>query len=322
MLRLTDYSQVPHDFGPTVATLGNFDGVHGGHTHVLRQVVAEAERRGARSVAVTFDPHPLEVLHPERAPAQITALEDRLELMEGVGLDATLVLSFDLDLAAQTPEQFVRECFVEALGVCAVIVGADTRFGVKNSGDITTLRELGDELGFDVLTLEDVGSDGAGGPRWSSTAVRGLLHEGRVEEAAEILGRAHRVRGKVVHGLQRGRELGFPTANLAQDARGMIPADGVYAGWLVRHGLEHQHRERRMPAAVSVGTNPTFDNPVRTVEAYVLDRTDLDLYDEQVSVEFVHRLRGNDWFDSVEALIEQMHRDVAQARAILDRAGS
>lgn len=316
MLRLTDYSQVPDDFGRTVATLGNFDGVHGGHAFVLQQVVAEARRRGARAVAVTFDPHPLDVLHPDRAPAQITALDDRLALMEQVGLDATLVLQFDLDLAAQTPERFVQECFVDALQVCAVIVGADTRFGVKNSGDINTLRELGDSSGFDVLTLADVGSDGAAG-RWSSTEVRRLLHEGRVAEAADILGRPHRVRGEVVRGLRRGRELGFPTANLAQSARGLIPADGVYAGWLVRHELDHQHREHRMPAAISVGTNPTFDNPVRTVEAYVLDRSDLDLYDEQVSVEFIRRLRGNDWFDSIDALIDQMHRDVVAAREIL-----
>ncbi|WP_018155634.1 bifunctional riboflavin kinase/FAD synthetase [Demetria terragena] len=319
MLRLTDYSQVPDDFGPTVVTMGNFDGVHGGHAYVLRTVVEEAQRRGARSVAVTFDPHPLEVLHPDRAPAQITAVDDRVALIEQLGLDAVLILRFDRDLAAQTPEQFVQDCFVDALGACAVIVGHDTRFGVKNSGDITTLRSLGETLGFDVLTLDDLGSGTATGGRWSSTEVRTLLHAGSVESAAEILGRPHRVRGTVVRGLQRGRELGFPTANLAQDARGMIPADGVYAGWLVRHDIDRGHDEHRMPAAISVGTNPTFDNPVRTVEAYVLDRVDLDLYDEQVSVEFVQWLRGNERFDSIDTLIAQMHRDVARAREILSQ---
>lgn len=317
MLRLTDLSQVPADLGPTVVTLGNFDGVHRGHASVLRSVVEQARARDAKAVAVTFDPHPLEVLHPDRAPAQITALDDRVALLEQTGVDVVLVLRFDRALAAQTPEQFVKECFVDGLRARAVIVGKDTRFGVNNSGDIDTLRALGDKYAFEVLTLDDVGP----GVRWSSTQVRNLLAEGRVEEVTEILGRRHRVRGVVVRGLQRGRELGFPTANLAQDARGLVPDDGVYAGWLVRHDLAHDDPEHRMPAAVSVGTNPTFDNVERTVEAYVLDRTDLDLYDEHVSVEFVRRLRGNDRFDSIEALIEQIGRDVDQTREILAQEG-
>lgn len=311
MLRLTDLSQVPADLGPTVVTLGNFDGVHRGHAAVLERVVAEARARHARSCAITFEPHPLEVLHPERAPKRITDLEERIRLIEETGVDVLVVLPFDRELAAQTPEEFVRSCFVDGLNACAVIVGNDTRFGVKNSGDIATLRTLGEQFGFDVLTLDDVGP----GVRWSSTQIRGLLSDGRVDEAADALARGHRVGGIVVRGLQRGRELGFPTANLSQDAGGMIPSDGVYAGWLVR--TDDEGAETELPAAISVGTNPTFENVQRTVEAYVLDRDDLDLYDEHVAIEFVRRLRGNTRFDSVEDLVVQMHRDVDQARKLL-----
>ncbi|YAL82230.1 bifunctional riboflavin kinase/FAD synthetase [Dermacoccaceae bacterium W4C1] len=313
MLRLTDLNQVPEDFGPTVVTLGNFDGVHRGHRTVLSRVVAEAAARGLRSVAVTFEPHPLQVLHPDKAPTPLTDISRRVQLLAGTGLDAVVILPFDRELAAQSPEEFVRSCFVQGLHAQAVIVGQDTRFGAGNVGDIDTLRELGESFGFDVIALQDAGP----GTRWSSTQVRSLLDQGRVDEAADVLGRPHDVHGVVVHGLQRGRDLGFPTANLCQDSAGMIPADGVYAGWLVRHGLSTDAPERRMPAAISVGTNPTFDNVQRTVEAYVLDRDDLDLYDEEVSVEFVQRLRGNDRFDSVEALIAQIGQDVTRAREIL-----
>ena len=313
VLRLTDLSEVPADLGPTVVTLGNFDGVHRGHASVLATVVEQARARDARSVAVTFEPHPLAVLHPDRAPAMITSTADRLDLLERTGLDAVLLMPFTRELAAQTPEEFVKDVFVDRLRAVAVIVGKDTRFGVKNSGDISTLRELGEQYGFDVLTLEDVGTD----HRWSSTEVRQLLTEGDVATAADVLGRAHHVSGTVVRGLQRGRELGFPTANLSRDAQGLVPGDGVYAGWLIRHGLDEDDPDHRLPAAISIGTNPTFDNVARTVEAHVLDRTDLDLYGETVSVELVRRLRGNDKFDSIDALVEQIGRDVDTARELL-----
>lgn len=311
MLRLTDLSQVPADLGPTVVTLGNFDGVHRGHASVLRSVVEQARARDAKAVAVTFDPHPLEVLHPDRAPAQITALDDRVALLEQTGVDVVLVLRFDRELAAQTPEQFVKECFVDGLRARAVIVGKDTRFGVNNSGDIDTLRELGDKYAFEVLTLDDVGP----GVRWSSTQVRRLLAEGRVEEVTEILGRRHRVRGVVVQGLQRGRELGFPTANLPVPKGFQAPADGVYAGWLRRTDVPDAPA---WPAAISVGTNPTFDDvPETVVEAYVLDRDDLELYGVPVRVDFVQRLRGNVKFEGIPQLIDQISADVEQTRDVL-----
>ena len=313
MLRLTDPHDLPADFGPTVVTLGNFDGVHRGHAAVMQRVAQEAHARGLKSVAVTFEPHPLAVLAPDKAPEMLTGMKDRLFLLEQLGLNAVVVMPFTRELAAQTPREFVETTFVDALHARCVVVGKDTRFGVKNSGDITTLSELGGEFGFDVIALDDVGT----GVRWSSSQVRELIAGGKVDEAAEVLGRNHCVVGEVVKGFQRGRELGFPTANLARDAEGVVPADGVYAGWLVRRSLAQDDPEYRLPAAISVGTNPTFDIPERTVEAYVLDRTDLDLYGEIVAVEFVQHLRGNVKFDSIEALIEQMTRDVEAARDLL-----
>ncbi|MBD2760214.1 bifunctional riboflavin kinase/FAD synthetase [Yimella sp. cx-573] len=312
MLELTRLEDVPADLGPTVVTMGNFDGVHRGHQALLERVTDLARARCARSVAVTFDPHPIAVLRPDEAPEQLCDLPTRLVGLSDAGLDATLVLEFTRQLAAMTPEEFVREVFVDTLHAVAVACGKDTRFGVRNSGDVDTLRELGQTYGFEVVVLDDVGGD----RRFSSTRVRQALAEGDVTEAAQILGRPHSVTGMVVHGFERGRELGFPTANLAQDATGLVPADGVYAGYLLRPSVPVGHPDRRMPAAISVGTNPTFDGTKRTVEAYVIDRTDLDLYDEVVTVEFVRRLRGTVKFEGIEALIDQMTLDVDHAREI------
>ncbi len=310
----------------TVVTIGNFDGVHRGHRAVLGQIVKEARRRDALAVAITFDPHPLAVLFPERAPAQVTGLRHKLDLLAETGLDAALVMTFTHEFAEWSPERFVRAVLVDALRVNAVVVGHDMRFGHRNSGDVSTLRQLGERLGFDVLLLDDLGfaagtDDGLVAPenadptrRWSSTWVRDLLVAGEVATAAGVLGRPHRVSGTVVHGDHRGRLLGFPTANLSQDAEGLVPQDGVYAGWLV---LLEEPGSPRMPAAISVGTNPTFDGQERRVEAYVLDRDDLDLYGDQVGVEFVQLLRPTLRFDGVEALIEQMHADVEQCRDAL-----
>ena len=313
MLRWTDLTQIPEGFGPSVVTLGNFDGVHRGHRAVLGAVIEQARERGALAVAVTFEPHPVAVLRPDKAPQTITPLELRLDLLEGTGLDAVLVQEFTTELAGWTPERYVEEVFVKALGATAVVVGEDTRFGVRNSGDVTTLRELGAQHGFDVVVLADLGGE----RRWSSSQVRELVSAGDVAAAAEILGRPHRVAGTVVHGDHRGRELGYPTANLSQEMGGLVPGDGVYAGWLLRLDRGEEDADRVMPAAVSIGTNPTFDGHQRRVEAYVLDRTDLDLYGEHVAVELVERLRPTERFDSVEALLEQMALDVQQCRTVL-----
>jgi riboflavin kinase/FMN adenylyltransferase len=330
--RWTDLAQVPADFGPSVVTIGNFDGVHRGHVGVLTRMVADARAAGARSVAVTFTPHPQQVHRPESAPPLLTGDADRLELLAQTGLDAVLLLPYSLDFARQTAEEFVRRYLVDGLRARTVVVGRDVRFGRDNAGDLATMVELGERFGFAVEVIEDVApepADEAGGPgedgaladplrrRWSSTWVRELLVAGDVRQAARVLGRPHRMRGTVVHGDKRGRDLGFPTANLAPESAGMVPADGVYAGWLRRPGLPPGSPDGVLPAAVSVGTNPTFDGLQRRVEAYVLDRTDLDLYGEEVVLEFVERLRPTLRFDGVDALVAQMHQDVDGVREVL-----
>jgi riboflavin kinase/FMN adenylyltransferase len=313
MQRWTDLSQIPRGYGPSVATLGNFDGVHKGHQAVLATVVERARAEGAKAVAVTFDPHPVAVLHPERAPQIITAPQQRLDLLSVTGLDAVLVMEFTRDFALWTPERFVVEVFVKALGASVVVVGEDTRFGVRNSGDVDALRQIGAEHGFEVLALTDIGEGG----RWSSSRVRTLVTSGDVAAATEILGRPHRVCGEVVHGDHRGRELGYPTANLSQESAGLVPADGVYVGWLIRPALPESDVDRVLPAAISIGTNPTFAGTERRVEAHVLDRTDLDLYGENVAFDFIERLRPTEKFDSIEDLLVQIADDVERARTVL-----
>jgi riboflavin kinase / FMN adenylyltransferase len=301
---------VPGDLGRTAVVIGNFDGVHLGHQHVVREARALADAEGLRVVAVTFDPHPMAVLRPEHAPISLTDLETRAALLADVGVDDVLALPFDRDIAAWTPDEFAQRVLADVLHASVVVVGANFRYGTKASGDVATLTAGGQRLGFRA-----VGVALDGGPQvWSSTYVRTCLAAGDVAGAAEALGRPFVVRGVVVRGDRRGRELGFPTANVP--TRGMVaaPTDGVYAGWLRRLDTGE-----RFPAAISVGTNPTFDGVrERRVESYVLDRDDLELYDVEVEVSFVDRIRGMVRFDGVAPLVEQMHTDVAQAREILD----
>jgi len=320
--RWSSPSDVPTGYGPSVVAIGNFDGVHRGHRSVLTRLVAEGRARAAKVVAITFDPHPLQMLYPDRAPALITGLATKLDLMAGTGIDATLVMTFSRELAAMTPREFVQQILVDTLGLGAAVVGHDIRFGVRNSGDLSTLQDLGEELGFEVVVLDDitgpVHGESSAGRRWSSSWVRELLDAGDVASAADVLGRPHRVVGEVVHGDHRGRALGFPTANLASGSTGMVPADGVYAGWMVRLDLAVEALDRVLPCAVSIGTNPTFEGArERRLEAYVLGRTDLDLYGETVAVELVERLRPTLAFDGIETLVAQMHRDVEQCRQVL-----
>ncbi|WP_182526241.1 bifunctional riboflavin kinase/FAD synthetase [Nocardioides dongkuii] len=300
---------VPPGLGRTAVVIGNFDGVHLGHRQVLSRARELADERGLTLVAVTFDPHPMAVLRPEHAPSTLTSMELRAELLAEAGADAVLAVPFDRDVATWTPEEFVQRVVVDALGAAAVVVGANFRFGSRAAGDVALLRAEGERLGF---TAEGIPLDG--GPMvWSSTYVRTCLATGDVAGAAQALGRPYAVRGVVVRGDQRGRELGYPTANVPTDGLTAAPADGVYAGWLVRLDTGE-----RFPAAISVGTNPTFDGVrARRVESYVLDRTDLELYGVEVEVSFVDRLRGMVAFDSVEALVEQMDDDVRRAREML-----
>ncbi len=314
MHRWSDPARTPEALRPCVLTLGNFDGVHRGHKAVLAALVEAGARLGLPSVAITFDPHPIAVLHPERAPELIAPARVRDDLIAESGVDGLLVLDFTTDFAQQTPGDFVRSVFVRGLDARCVVVGMDTRFGYRNSGDVGTLVDLGEQFGFEVIALDDVGD----GERYSSTVVRRELRAGEVAEAARILGRPHRVVGTVVHGNHRGRGLGYPTANLAPDSLGLVPKEGVYAGWLTRLDVDAEAPDRTMPAALSVGTNPTFaTEDRRTVEAYVLDRDDLDLYDETVMVEFVEHIRPTLRFESVEELQDAMAGDVERCRELL-----
>jgi riboflavin kinase / FMN adenylyltransferase len=314
--RWTDPSETPAALRPCVLTLGNFDGVHRGHRAVLNALVEAGHRLGLPAVAITFEPHPIAVLRPEQAPELIAPSEIRDDLIADSGVDGLLVLDFTTEFAQQTPEDFVRAVFVRGLDARCVVVGMDTRFGYRNSGDVSTLADLGEQFGFEVVALADVGE----GERFSSTVVRAHLRAGEVGEAARILGRPHRVVGTVVHGNHRGKALGYPTANLSADSLGLVPLEGVYAGWLTRVDLPDDARDRTMPAAISVGTNPTFEtHDRRTVEAYVLDRDDLDLYDERVMVEFTAHIRPTLKFESVDELLEAMGQDVARCRELLTK---
>ena len=305
-----DVDDVPADLGRTVVSIGNFDGVHLGHAHVLREARAAASRLGIDTVvAVTFDPHPMAVLRPDHAPPTLTSIHTRARLLESAGVDAVLVVPFDRGVASWSPNEFVDRVLVDALHARAVVVGANFRFGAKAAGEVATLVEAGASRDF-----ETVGVKLDGGPQvWSSTYVRQCLATGDVAGAAEALGRAFTVRGTVVEGDKRGRELGYPTANVPVPTVGAAPADGVYAGWLTRLDTGE-----RLPAAISVGTNPTFDGErERRVESYVLDRDDLELYGVEVEVAFVDRLRGMVKFDGIEALVETMRDDVRRARDLL-----
>lgn len=315
MIVFRDPADVPTGFGPSVVAIGKFDGVHVGHQAVLERMKEDARSANARSVAVTFDRNPLEILRPEICPENVVSTERKIELLGELGLDATLVLTFDRTLASLDAEEFVRRILVDALGVVTVLVGRDFRFGRGGKGDPELLRELGPKHGFTVDVVEDVHPEGAE-RRVSSTWIRELLAAGDVATAATVLGRPVSVSGEVVHGLKRGRELGFPTANLSEVIDALAPADGVYAGWLEDHETGIRH-----PAAISVGTNPTFDDVERRqVEAHVLDESGLDLYGHHVTVEFTDHLRGMTAFDGMEALITQIAADVSDARRRLDLA--
>lgn len=303
--------EVPADWGRSVITIGVFDGVHRGHQRIVGSAAELARERGLRSVVITFDPHPDEVVRPGTHPPLLSSPKRRAELLQELGTDVVIVLPFTLELSRMGPDEFVQSVLVERLHAAHVIVGADFRFGHKAKGDVALLRELGEKYDFTAEGVPLV----ANGDTISSTYIRETLDAGDVESAALALARPHRVEGVVVRGHQRGRALGFPTANLETLPHVAIPADGVYAGFLICDS--DRYPGFRWPAAISIGTNPTFEGSgERTVEAYALDRDDLDLYGEHMAVDFTARVRDTLKFDSVEALVEEMHRDVARAREI------
>jgi riboflavin kinase/FMN adenylyltransferase len=307
--------EVPAGWGASVVTVGVFDGVHRGHQLIVARAAELGRELGLPVVAVTFDPHPDEVTRPGTHPPFLCSGRRRAELLAGLGADAVCVVPFTLDFSQIDPEEFVRTVLVERLHAAAVVVGRDFSFGHKAKGDVPLLGKLGEKYDYSTEGLPLLVLDGM---TVSSTSIRRLLAEGNVTEAAKMLGRPHRLEGVVVRGHQRGRQLGFPTANVESPPHTVIPADGVYAGWLST--LDEGGTEvNRWPAAISIGTNPTFDGDVQTVEAYALDRTDLDLYGLHAAIDFAVRLRGTLRFDSVDALVEQMHQDVDQAREICAR---
>ena len=299
---------VPAGFGPSAVTIGKFDGVHQGHRAVIGRLRDIAEAEGLKAAVVTFDRNPLALLAPDKCPDPLVSVRQKLELLATTGIDATLMLPFDRALASVPATEFVERVLVDTLAAKAVLVGRDFRYGARGAGDVALLTDLGATFGFTVEVIDDVTPED--GRRVSSTWVRELLAEGDVRHATELLGHTPTVSGIVVHGAARGRELGFPTANLTPESEGLIPADGVYAGWLTDAGT-------RYPAAISVGDNPTFEGVAKKqVEAYVLDR-ELDLYDHVVDIEFVERIRGMVAFTNVPDLIDTIRNDVDRSREIL-----
>jgi riboflavin kinase/FMN adenylyltransferase len=299
----------------SVVTIGAYDGVHRGHQAVIAEVRRQAAAEGLVAAVVTFDRHPAAVVRPESAPRLLTDLDQKLELLAATGIDRCLVVSFDEARSKEPAEDFVTEVLVRRLAARHVIVGEDFHFGHRRRGDVALLRSLGADLGFTVEGMALVSVDGA--DKASSTAIRHALVEGDLGRARAMLGRPHEVRGVVAHGDERGRELGFPTANVSVPGDILLPADGIYAGWFARaDGAVH-------PAALSLGRRPTFyaESNVSLLEAHLLDFSG-DLYDEHVRVRFVERLRGEERFDSLEALVEQIQRDCDQARAVLAASGA
>ena len=312
MYRWYGLAEVPSDWGASVATIGVFDGVHRGHQRIIGRAGEIARARNLPVVVITFDPHPDEVVRPGSHPPLLTTSRRQAELLAGLGADALCVLPFNVDFSRLSPDEFVRVVLSERLHAAAVVVGENFRFGHKAVGDVPLLGQLGEKYDF---TAEGVPLLVVDGVTISSSYIRERLAAGDVAAAAEALGRPHRVEGVVVRGHMRGRGLGFPTANFETPPYTATPADGVYAGWLTSLDLDGTEISR-WPAAISVGTNPTFGAGDRTVEAYALDRDDLDLYGAHAAIDFAVRLRGTETFDSVEALVTQMHEDVSQARAV------
>jgi riboflavin kinase/FMN adenylyltransferase len=294
---------------PTIVVIGNFDGVHRGHVELIR--IARASEPGARLVAVTFWPHPMSVIRPDQVPPLLTTLERRKELLRNAGVDDIVVVHFTADVASWSPAKFV-DTVLRPLHPARIVVGENFRFGFRAAGDVSTLTELGaGEFKVQAVTLLTDGIQPS-----SSTLIRHAVAEGDFGRVRELSDNVFRFSGVVVRGDQRGHELGFPTANVPVPPGLAVPADGVYAGWLTRLDIPSS----RWPAAISVGTNPTFDGVERRVEAYVLDRDDLELYDVEIAIDFYARLRGQVKYAGREALIKQMHADVEEARHLLHAA--
>lgn len=304
MRTYTALSEVPKDIGKTAVTIGKFDCLHLGHQSLFSTLIEVAKNESLLPTVVTFDRHPDHLLRPERAKLPIIGKNQKHSLIGSFGAEVLVELEFNQGLASKTPEQFVKEILVDTLHAQVVIVGEGFRFGNQGSGDTETLRDLGQKHGFSVKEIKKIEING---DTVSTTRVRNLLDEGNVAAAAKLLGRVHVAVGVVEHGLKIGRKIGFPTANLARDAEGYLPLDGVYSGWLVSEGI-------RYPAAHSVGINETFQAVPRLVESHVLNETELDLYDKVVTLEFIDFVRPVEKFDGVDSLVAQINLDLEVVR--------
>ena len=308
MERWRGVESVPSSWGRCVVTIGIFDGVHQGHQRIIGRAVEIARDRGVPAVVLTFDPHPIEIIRPGSHPPVLTGSRHKAELLEALGVDVMCVLPFTPEFRRLTADEFVHEVLVERLHVSAVVIGENFRYGAEGAGTVDTLTAAGRRFGF---TVEGLALEGSADTTYSSTYIRSLVDAGDVEEAARVLGREHRVEGLVVRGDQRGRAIGYPTANLSLIPWSAVPADGIYAGRLLRGKDE-------LPAAISIGTNPTFAGRERRVEAFILDFAE-DIYGERVGLTFTARLRDTVRFDTVAGLVAQMDLDVERTREMLIR---
>jgi riboflavin kinase/FMN adenylyltransferase len=312
MQLINGLQNVPANFAPSAVTIGKFDGIHLGHQKLIHAMLNVANEHHLSSVLVTFDRHPDALLNPEQCKLPLIGSSQKIALLENLEIDQLLTLEFDHHLAALTPQEFVLNILVEKLHAKVVLVGEDFKFGVRGSGDVSTLHDLGQQFGFEVRV---VSSAFVGGKKVSTTAIREALDTGNVIEASALLGRTHTTIGVIEHGLKIGRTIGFPTANMSRDCEGYLPLDGVYAGWLHVDGIKY-------PAAHSVGINETFQAVPRLVESHVLDRSDIDLYDKIVTLEYVDFIRPAAKFNGVDDLVAEINRDLDKVRGILERANN
>ncbi|MEY5023616.1 MAG: riboflavin biosynthesis protein RibF [Actinomycetota bacterium] len=306
MLQISNSTELPAELGATAVAIGKFDGLHLGHQQLLHELVEYCQDAGLVPAAITFDRHPKALLDPDNCPRPLIGPMQKASLVEATGVEVLLTLPFTQELANLSPRAFIEQV-IAPLTAQMIFVGQGFRFGSHGSGGIDDLRDLGPEFGFRVREVANVE---VAGRKISSTDLREILDAGKVEVANLLLGRNHQVTGLVEHGRKLGRTLGFPTANISRSAEGYLPGDGVYAGYLYAEGI-------RYPAAHSVGTNDTVGEVPRVLESHVIGRTDLDLYDLEVTCEFVAQVRGWTKFASLEGLIAQIAVDVEKSKEFL-----
>lgn len=310
MLQFDSIGEIPKDFAGSAVTIGKFDALHLGHQFLLHELQELAEQHALQSVVVTFDRHPLDTLKPGQAPGSIVGnLQKRFHLAEA-GVDTLVTLQFDEKLASLSAEQFVEEILLAKLNAKVVVVGHGFRFGANGEGDCELMARLAAKHAFVFKELKPFQVDGE---VVSATRIREYLDRGDIASAQKLLGRPHLTTGKVEHGLKIGRTIGFPTANIDRNCEGYLPLDGVYAGWMHLNG-------ERMPTAISIGINETFQAVPRLAEAFVLDRKDLDLYDKVVNLEYVSFIRPAAKFNGVEDLVAEINRDIDKIRTVLGLA--